>query len=67
MIAVKLTMRCPECQDTIYSVSYIHFDEPIEEIDLNEFVGLQYECKTCGYSSLITSVEPRDNNGKEIY
>ena len=62
-----LTMRYPKCSGEMKSKDLLQQPKEINEFDLSEFEGQEFECSNCGHKVKISSVEPRDENGLEIY
>lgn len=63
---ITLTMKCPKCDDPMHGTANIHFNQKIDEFNLDEFEGQDYEC-SCGYKTHVLTVEPRNERGQNIY
>lgn len=63
---IILTMVCPECQEEMHSTTRLVSKSIIDEFDINEFEGMDFECE-CGYKVHILAVQPQDENGHSIY
>jgi len=63
---ITLKITCPECHEDMSSVANIQFEKDIDEFNLYEFVGQDYEC-SCGYKTHILSINPRNMEGNTIY
>ena len=61
---MTLQITCPKCNKDMNSTCELSGVE--ETLHLMEFEGLDFEC-VCGHKVHILSVEPRDENGFQIY
>ena len=64
---MKLTATCPKCGATFDEGLVAEVGaETLDSVDLCEFEGQKYTCKSCGHQATIKDVEAKDENGFHI-
>ncbi|MGE5494593.1 MAG: hypothetical protein ACM3S4_04760 [Burkholderiales bacterium] len=63
-----LQIRCPKCGSDMNSTcELIQGPKDKNTIHLMEFEGLEFRCEDCEHEVCISSVNPRDIRGIDIY